>query len=106
MYASVRRYTVAPDSMDELMHRVDAGFAEKISQQPGFCSYQAIAAGDTTCITVTCFREETDAHDSADMAAEWIKQELADIEIERLDASSGEIMVSRAESEVLEAAHH
>jgi hypothetical protein len=40
------------------------------------------------------------------MAAEWIKQELSDIEIERLDASSGEIMVSRAESEVLEPAHH
>jgi hypothetical protein len=106
MYASVRKYTVASGSMDELMHRVDTGFAEKISREPGFCSYQAIAAGDTTCITVTCFREETDAHNSADMAAEWIKEELADIEIERQDASSGEVMVSRAESEVLEAAHH
>ena len=106
MYASVRRYRVAPGAMDELMHRVDTGFAEKISQQPGFCSYQAIAAGDNECVTVTCFREEADAHASADTAAEWIKEALDDIEIERVDAASGEIMVSRAESEVLEAAHH
>src|SRR2546423_5417674 len=103
MYASVRRYTVAPDSMDELMHRVDTGFAEKISQQPGFCSYQAIAADDSTCITVTCFREETDAHNSADMAADWIKQELADIEIERLDAASGAIMVCPGQAAGLQA---
>jgi len=106
MYASVRRYRVAPGQMDELMHRVDEGFAEKISGQDGFCSYQAIAVGDTECVTISCFREEADAHASADMAAQWIKEALEDMEIERVDAASGEIMVSRAESEVLEPAHH
>jgi hypothetical protein len=106
MYASVRRYRVAEGSMDELMHRVDTDFAERISGQPGFCSYQAIAVGDTDCVTITCFREEDDAHNSADMAAEWVKDALGDIQIERVDAASGEIMVSRAVSEVLEPAHH
>ena len=106
MYASVRRYRVAQGTIDELMHRVDTGFAERISSQPGFCSYQAIAVGDTECVTISCFREEDDAHGSADVAAEWIKEALGDMDIERRDAVSGEVMVSRAVSEVLEPAHH
>jgi hypothetical protein len=106
MYASVRRYRVGPGTMDDLMHRIDTDFAERLSGQPGFCSYQAIGMDDTQVVTITCFREEDDAHRSADMAAGWIKDALGDIEIERLDAASGQIMVSRAMSEVLEPAHH
>ena len=106
MYASVRRYRADQDEVDALMHRIDEGFAERISQQPGFCSYQAIACGGGTVITVTCFREAADADRSAEAAAQWIREELSDFEIERLDASAGEVQVSRAVSEVLQPAHH
>jgi antibiotic biosynthesis monooxygenase len=106
MYASVRRYRAAPDRVDELMHRVDEGFAELINREPGFCSYQAIDAGDGTLFTITCFRDEADATRSADMAADWVKENLSDMDIERTDAATGEIQVSRAQSEVLEPAHH
>jgi len=106
MYASVRRYRAAQDEVDALMHRIDEEFAEQISGQPGFCSYQAIDCGGGMVITVTCFREAEDADRSAEAAARWISESLSDFEIERLDASAGEVQVSRAVSEVLQPAHH
>jgi hypothetical protein len=106
MYASIRRYQVDPEQMDDLMTRVDRGFAEILSNEPGFCSYQAIDAGDGVCITVTCFRQEEDAHRSADMAASWVGDALSDLDVERIGAEAGAVQVSRAVSDVLEPAHH
>jgi Antibiotic biosynthesis monooxygenase len=106
MYASVRRYRMDPSAMDELAHRVDEGFAELISREPGFCSYQFMDAGEGQLITITCFRDRADAERSADMAANWVKENAADMGLERIDALTGEITVSRAMSEVLEPAHH
>jgi antibiotic biosynthesis monooxygenase len=106
MYASVRRYRVDPDSVDELTHRVDEGFAELVSREPGFCSYQTVDAGDGTLMTITCFHDEADASRSADMAADWVKENLSDMDIERTDALTGEVTVNRAMSEVLEPVHH
>jgi hypothetical protein len=39
------------------------------------------------------------------MAAEFVDRELADLGVERLEAATGAVSVSRAVSEVLEAAH-
>ena len=45
MYASVRKYGVDADRVDELMHLVDEKFAPRLEQMPGFVAYQAIDAG-------------------------------------------------------------
>jgi hypothetical protein len=39
------------------------------------------------------------------MAAGFVQQRLSDLEIERLEASNGEVLVSRALDEVLQPAH-
>ena len=46
MFCSVRRYRMDPARVDELMHRVDEGFAEELQREPGFVAYQVLDCGD------------------------------------------------------------
>ena len=47
MFASIRRYRLQdPSGLDELTRRVDDDFAEAISGQPGFVSYEFVDCGD------------------------------------------------------------
>jgi hypothetical protein len=110
MYASVRKYSVDGKRVDELMHRVDEKFAARLEQMPGFIAYQAIdAGGDRTgegrVFTVTICSDREAADRSAEIAAEFVRDELGDMEVERLEAATGAVSVNRAMSEVLEAAH-
>lgn len=110
MYASVRKYSVDAVRVDELMHRVDEKFAARIEQMPGFVAYQAIdagpdRAGEGRVFTVTICSDREAADRSAEIAAEFVRDELGDIEVERLEAATGAVSVNRAVSEVLEAGH-
>ena len=105
MFCSVRRYRMDPARVDELMHRVDEGFAELISDEPGFVAYQVLDCGDGSIVTVTTCRDREGAENSVAMAAAWIRDNLSDVEIERVDAFVGETKVSRAIAEMLEPAH-
>jgi hypothetical protein len=110
MYASVRKYGVDAERVDELMHRVDETFAPRLEQMPGFVAYQAIDAGkdrggEGVVFSVTICTDREAADRSAELAAEFVRDELGDVEIERLEAATGQVSVNRAMSEVLEAAH-
>ncbi len=110
MYASVRKYSVDPERVDELMHRVDERFAPRLAEMPGFVAYQAIdagvdRAGETTVFAVTICSDREAADRSAEIAAEFVRDELGDMEVERLEAATGAVCVNRAVSEVLETAH-
>ncbi len=106
MFATVRSYRVAAGNIDAVMHRVDRDFAEALSQEPGFVSYQALESGDDTLMTISCFSTADAASASNDLAAEWVEAELADLGVERLGVSGGEVMVSRACDEMLVPSHH
>jgi hypothetical protein len=110
MYASVRKYSVDAERVEELMHSVDEKFAPRLEQMPGFVAYQAIDAGvdrggEGRVFTVTICSDRDAADRSAEIAAEFVRDELGDMEIERLEAATGAVSVSRAVSEVLEAEH-
>jgi len=110
MYASVRKYGVDAERVDDLMHRVDERFVTRLEQMPGFVAYQAIdagvdRAGEGRVFTVTICSDREAADRSAEIAAEFVRDELGDIEVERIEAATGAVSVNRAMSEVLEAAH-
>ncbi|MGH2952641.1 MAG: hypothetical protein ACRDK9_01290 [Solirubrobacterales bacterium] len=110
MYASVRKYSVEAERVDELMHRVDQKFAARLEQMPGFVACQAIDAGvdrsgEGRLFTVTLCHDREAADRSTEIAAEFVRDELGDMDIERLEAATGAVSVSRAVSEVLEAEH-
>lgn len=105
MYASLRTYRIEPGSMHSLMHRVDRDFAEALSQEDGFVAYQAVDTGNDMLMTISVFRTREQAEASASLAAEWVAEELSDFSVTRVGVMGGEVMVSRAQAEMLEPAH-
>jgi hypothetical protein len=105
VFASIRRYRLARGSMDELARRVDKGFAEEVCARPGFVSYEFIDCGDGEIVTISIFGEVHQAEGSRELAQRWTEENLADLEFRRIEALHGEVVVSRAADEMLEAAH-
>ena len=105
MFASIRRYRLVHGSMQELMRRVDAIFADQMSAQPGFVSYEFMDCGDGEVMTVSMFREAEGADASRELAQRWTMESLQDFEFTSLEALRGQIMVSRAAQDMLAPAH-
>ncbi len=110
MYASVRKYDVPPDRIEEFMRRIDAEFTPELERMPGFVAYQLIDGGldrseEARVFAITVCRDPASAERSAELSARFVEEELADLRVERLEATTGAVRVSRAVSEVLEAEH-
>ena len=105
MFASIRRYRLNQGSMDDLVRRVDEGFADEIRAQPGFMSYEFMDCGDGEVMTVSVFRDADGAEASRDLAERWTRENLDGFEFARIETLHGEILVSRAVQDMLEPAH-
>ncbi|HUA48309.1 MAG TPA: hypothetical protein VMA77_23935 [Solirubrobacteraceae bacterium] len=105
MFASIRRCRMHRGSVDELARRVDESFADEISAQPGFVSYEFVDCGDGEFMTVSIFDFATGASGSRDLAQRWAEDQRHDVDFMRTEALHGEIYVSRANEDMLEAGH-
>lgn len=105
MYAMIRRYRMAAGSIDDLMHKVDTQYADRVPEEVGAVLYTAIDTGDGTIVTVTVFEDEERYRRSAAAAAR-VREGLAEFQVEEIDALAGEVRVSRANEKVLKAVHH
>jgi hypothetical protein len=56
MYAMIRRYRMAAGSMDDLMHKVDTQYADRVPEEVGAVLYTAIDTGDGTARRSRCSR--------------------------------------------------
>lgn len=106
MHANVRQYRVSPDRIDETMHLADTELADRLAEEPGFVAYELAAAEDGSICSMTIFEDRAGAERSQELAAEFVRDHLSGIEIERTGSMTGEVMVSRARDQVLQAAHH
>lgn len=106
MFTTIRTYRVDADQLDDAMHKVDVEFAEELAAMEGFVAYEVLRTGvDRIATVTTCIDEET-AMRTGDMARDWIRASLPDVDIERIGAFGGEVLVSRAAQEMLIPAHH
>ena len=105
MYLSIRTYRLGRGSIEDAMHRVDRDMAEAFANEPGFVAYEVARTGDRTVASVTTFTTREQADRSNDLAAEWVADELAEFDVQRLGVIGGEVMISRARSDVLEPTH-
>ena len=106
MFANVRLYRVAAGQLDEAMHLSDTELADRLAEEPGFVAYEVMATEDGNVCSMTIFEDREGADRSQDLAAEFVRDHLSGMEVERTGSMIGEIMVSRAGERVLEAAHH
>jgi hypothetical protein len=91
--------------MEEVMRRVDEGFAEEIGRRPGFVAYEFMNCRGGEILTLSVFRDADQAEASRELAQQWTEENLQDLEFSRLDALVGEILVSRAARDMLEPGH-
>jgi len=84
------------------MRRVDATFAPRIEGMPGFVAYELLDCGYGIILAITTCQDREAAERSVDLAADFVERELEDLEVERVEATIGEVGVSRAVAEMLE----
>jgi hypothetical protein len=104
-FCALRRYLLRTGSIDELLHRVDTSFAETVQGIDGFRGYLVLELGNDELVTLTFVRDRAGAEASDELAARFVSQELADFDLERIDARAGDVRVSRATAEVLVPEH-
>jgi len=104
MFASMRRYRLERGSMTELARRIDEDFAEKLSAQPGFVSYELIDCGMGEFLTMSVFMALEQAEASRELARQWAL-ENDDLSFPRLETAHGEIHVGRVSEGMLEETH-
>ena len=105
IYTMIRRYRMAVGSIDDLMHKVDTQFADRLREQLSIIQYLAIDTGDGTIMTITVFEDEEAGHRS-EAAAARVRESLGEFQVEEMAVFRGEVMVSRATEEVLVPVHH
>jgi hypothetical protein len=102
---SLRRYVLREGSIDELLRRVDASFAERVQGIGGFRGYMVFELGNDELVSLTFFRDRAGAEASEQLAARFVREELADFDLERTDIRAGDVRVSRAGAQVLVPEH-
>ncbi len=97
MYVSVRRYEMDPAAVDELMRRVEEGFAPIISKAPGFIAYYASDAGGGGVVaSISIFTDQAGAEESTRLAADYVRANLASLVPNPPEISAGEVKVHKA----------
>lgn len=77
MYAAIRKYTIKPGFMEEVMQRIQAEFVFIIRQEEGFLDYYAARIGSNEVVTISVFDTQAGAEGSTPMAFKWVQENLA-----------------------------
>jgi hypothetical protein len=104
-FCALRRYLLRAGSIDEALHRVDVSFAETVQSIDGFRGYMLLELGNDELVSLTFVRDRAGAAASDELAARFVREELADFDVERIEARAGDVRVSRAHGEVLVPEH-
>ena len=96
MFVSIRCYFVHKAPAKELAELVDRDFADRLSAQPGFVSYEFLDGGEGEAMTISAFHEAAQAEDSRALARRWVDEALSDFELTTLEAVHGQIKLLRA----------
>jgi quinol monooxygenase YgiN len=79
MHVVIRRYQLDPGSVDEVMRQINEGFIPIIKDAQGFLAYYALDAGGGEIATISVFEDQAGAEESINMAADYIRQNLASL---------------------------
>ncbi len=93
MYVSVRRYQNV-SNVDEIVRRVEQGFVPLLRKTPGFIAYYAIDGGDGSFATVSVFSTEDMAMESNRTAADWVRDNVAELQPDPPEIVAGKARVA------------
>ena len=99
MHAVIRRYEDI-SSVDEVMHRIEAGWAPLIRQAPGLIAFYSVDAGGGAAASISLFEDQAQAEDAARRAADWVRDHLASLSPNPAQVTAGEVRVHVAPQRV------
>jgi hypothetical protein len=105
MFATIRHYWYDPAATAEVTRAADERFADVLAAEPGFVAYEIIDCGDGRFYTVSVFTEREAAERGNALAGEFVSANLAHIDITLESSVTGEVVVNRARSELMELVH-
>jgi hypothetical protein len=91
MYGTIRRYKVSKPK--EFNERVNSSFINVVRKVPGFISYIAIDEGDGWWASVSLFENKEGIIQSDRVAADWVKQNAADLVSGSPEITAGIVVV-------------
>ncbi len=96
MYAVIRRYQVDPSSTDEITRRVQDGFVPLIRQVQGFVDYYLLDDGNGMVVSLTVYEDRTGEEESVRLAADFVRQHLADLIPNPPEVIAGAVRIHQA----------
>ena len=76
MYVSIRKYSIKPGCLEEVMRRIQREFVFLIRQETGFLDYYALRVGPNEVLTISVFDTQAGAEGATPLAFEWVHQNL------------------------------
>jgi hypothetical protein len=92
MHASVRRYRVR--DVDALVSKVEDEFVDQVKEIEGFVGYYVIDGDDGTVASVTVGETAQAVAESVRLAANWVRDNIADLVEGEPEVTVGEVRVS------------
>jgi hypothetical protein len=93
MYATVRSYSAGSALVDALVENEDE-IRQVVSRIDGFRAYYLIRTSDGEALSVSIYDDEAGAEQSTSAAADWVRENLADLSVSPPQVTSGEVAVS------------
>jgi Antibiotic biosynthesis monooxygenase len=95
MFAAIRRYHTDPESIEEVVRKVNEDFVPLISDMPGFVVYIALNAGQGEYGTVSVFEDQASAEESNRVAEQWVRENLSAL-LPAPEFAAGEVVAYKA----------
>ena len=95
MFAAIRYYRTATDSVDEVARKVSEGFVPMIRDIPGFVAYFVLAPRQDEIVAVSVFEDRESAEESNRKAEEWVNQNLNEL-LPSPEYAEGQVVVYEA----------
>lgn len=81
MYMSIRTYRIGSGELDEVVRRVDEGWADQLRTEPGFLSYHVVATGPNELVSMTACLDEDGLERVVQKSGEWVGTRLMGLDV-------------------------
>ena len=93
MHIAVRQYHINPRNVAEVTQKVQDGFIPLLRQAPGFVEYYWLNAGNGRVVSVGLFEDQASAEASTRLAADYVRQFLAELVRNPPEVIEGEVLL-------------
>jgi hypothetical protein len=77
-FTRISTYDLTKGTFPELTSIAEKGILPTFAKEPGFVNYGLVDAGNHKVLSISIWETRDEALKSADMAAAWVKQNIAD----------------------------